>query len=67
MQRLFYKIKSKGNYQTAVWKRISQNDPEIPNSVGRGWRMEPDDLHNELAIDWMVVEPAPQALPDLLA
>ena len=57
----------RGNYQAAIWKRCLQQDPQIPSPVGHGWKMEQNGEIYELAIDWMDVKPAPEAILELLS
>jgi len=50
-------------YQTAIWKRGLDCNPEIPTPVGKGWELN----NQELVFDWMDGQPAPQAVLELMA
>ncbi len=40
-------------------------NPNIPDPVGHGWRMEKDGGDEDLSIDWMSGSPAPEAVLQL--
>ena len=42
-----------------------ENDPQVPSPVGRGWKAEED--AEQLVIDWMEGQPAPDTVLNLLA
>lgn len=54
-------------YQAAIWKRALEIDPSPPSPVGRGWRLVTQDGRDQLEVDWMSGQPAPQSVLDLLA
>jgi hypothetical protein len=62
-----HKHAQRANFQAAIWKRSLQKDPGTPDPVGKGWKLETVDGVEELVIDWMDGQPAPQAVLDLLA
>ena len=33
----------RANYQAAIWRRCLEQDPEVPSSVGRGWKIEKEE------------------------
>ena len=39
----------RANYQAAIWRRSLINDPETPDPVGNGWKLE----EQQLNIDWV--------------
>lgn len=45
----------RANYQTAIWKRALQANPEVPSPVGHGWK-------SDYGIDWMDMATAPSDL-----
>ncbi|KAL9977454.1 hypothetical protein ACROYT_G014858 [Oculina patagonica] len=57
----------RANYQTAIWKKCLQQDPQVPSPVGRGWKIDNKDGVAKLVVDWMDVKPAPEAILELLA
>ena len=57
----------RANYQAGLWRRSLLNNAETPNPVGTGWTLETVDSNDILAIDWMDVQPAPDAVLELLA
>jgi len=61
------KHSERANYQAAISRRCLQNDPKTPTPVGRGWKLEKHDEVEQLVVDWMAGQPAPQAVLDLLA
>jgi len=42
-------------------------DPTIPSTVGRGWKIEKNESEECLVLHWMNGQPAPLAILDLLA
>ena len=62
-----YKHIIRANYQTAIWKRSLEKQPNIPNPSGHGWKYKIVNNEKILNIDWMSGEPAPKAVLDLLA
>jgi hypothetical protein len=57
----------RANYQAAIWKRSLENDPGTLTPIGRGWKYVKVNGEEQLEIDWMDSQPAPQAVLDLLA
>ena len=49
------------NFQSAIYKRCLQQDPDIPSPVGHGWKMD----NNALGIDWMDMQPAQESILEL--
>ncbi|KAL8572154.1 hypothetical protein ACOMHN_057829 [Nucella lapillus] len=66
-QDCLWKHAQRANYQAGLWRRCLENDPQAPDPVGSGWTVERADGKNILAIDWMNVQPAPDAVLELLA
>ena len=54
----------RANYQSAIWKRCLEQDPEIPPPHGYGWSKNSD---GELAIDWGDLPPAPKEVMSLIS
>ena len=50
-------------YQAGIWKKSLVIYPIIPSPEGKGWHLE----NNTLTPDWMDIEPAPNAVLELLA
>ena len=50
-----------------MWKRCLENDPQAPDPVGNGWTVETADDKDSFAIDWMNIQPATDAVLELLA
>ena len=61
-----YKHCQRASYQTAVWKRALDAEPEIPSPIGKGWIQDKGDA-TTLAIDWMEGLPAPDAVLELMS
>ena len=57
----------RANYQAGIWKRCLRQDPQVPSPVGRGWKIEREEGVEQLVVDWMDGQPAPEAVLDLLA
>lgn len=58
----------RANYQAGIWRRCLEQDPQVPSPVSRGWKIERDEEGVEqLVLDWMDGQPAPEAVLDLLA
>ena len=57
----------RANYQAGLWRRCLENDPQAPDPAKSGWTVERADDKEILAIDWMDVQPAPDAVLELLA
>ena len=53
----------RANYQSAIWRRSLQSSPQIPLLIGSGWCLK----DGKLSIDWMIGEPAPKAVLELLS
>ncbi|KAL8594843.1 hypothetical protein ACOMHN_016084 [Nucella lapillus] len=66
-QDCLWKHAQRANYQAGLWRRCLENDPQAPDPVGSGWTVERVDGKDILAIDWMNVQPAPDAVLELLA
>ncbi|KAL8624539.1 hypothetical protein ACOMHN_005841 [Nucella lapillus] len=66
-QDCLWKHAQRANYQAGLWRRCLENDPQAPDPVGSGWTVERADGKDILAIDWMNVQPAPDAVLELLA
>ena len=66
-QDCLWKHAQRANYQVELWRRCHENDPQAPDPVGRGWTVERADGKDILVIDWMKVQPAPDAVLELLA
>ena len=54
---------SRGNYQTAIWRKALERDCQIPSPHGHGWTVKAGELH----FHWMDQEPAPKALMELVS
>ncbi len=54
----------RANYQSAVWRILLQSQPYIPSPKDCGWTTDGD---GKLAVKWMYVSPAPDAVLKLLA
>ena len=52
----------RANYQSFVWKRALQVNPDIPSPVGNGWSLK-DDVWK---IVWMETLPAPESVLELV-
>ena len=50
-------------YQAGIWKRCL----DIPNPIGHGWCLETTGREDYLAIDWLDVQPTPEAVLQLLS
>ena len=48
----------RANYQTAVWRRSLQANPDVPSPKDHGWKVEKLLDKEELSIDWMDGAPA---------
>ena len=57
----FYKHIQLANFQSAIYKRCLQQDPDIPSPVGHWWKMN----NNALGIDWMDMQPAQESILEL--
>lgn len=57
----------RANYQAGLWRRCLEQDPQVPSPVGRGWKIEIEGGAEQLVVDWMDGQPAPEAVLDLLA
>ena len=57
----------RANYQAGLWRRCLENDPQAPDPAENGWKIESEDGKDILAVDWMTVQPAPDAVLELLA
>ena len=57
----------RANYQAGLWRRSLSNNAQAPNPAGNGWTLETVDSNGILAIDWMHVQPVPDAVLELLA
>ncbi|KAL8587495.1 hypothetical protein ACOMHN_000901 [Nucella lapillus] len=66
-QDCLWKYAQRANYQAGLWRHCLENDPQAPDPVGSGWTVERADGKDILAIDWMNVQPAPDAVLELLA
>ena len=62
-----WKHTQRANYQAGLWKRCLENDPQAPDPVESCWKIVTEDAKDILAIDWMHVQPAPDAVLELLA
>ncbi|XP_030848031.1 uncharacterized protein LOC115918836 [Strongylocentrotus purpuratus] len=51
----------RANYQTAIWRRCLESQPDVPSPVGRGWQS----VDGGLRIDWMDMQPAQQSILEL--
>ena len=52
----------RANYQSMVWKRSLERDPEIPNPDGYGWKL----VNAVLSCVWMENKPAAEAILELI-
>ena len=52
----------RANYQAGIWRKRLEQDPQVPSPIGRGWKVEAE----QLAVHWMDGQPAPSAILDLL-
>ncbi len=66
-QDCLVKHAQRANYQAAKWRRCLEQHPQVPSPVGRGWKVEMEEGAEQLVVDWMDGQPAPQAVLDLLA
>ena len=57
----------RANYQTAVWRRSFQANPDVPSPKDHGWKVEKLVDKEELSIDWMDGAPALDTVLELLA
>lgn len=57
----------RANYQAALWRRCLERDPQAPSPVGHGWKIESVGGVDQLVVQWMDGQPAPEALLYLLA
>lgn len=57
----------RANYQTAVWRRSLQANPEVPSPKDHGWKVQMADDKEELSIDRIDGAPAPETVFELLA
>ena len=57
----------RANYQAAIWRRCLEQDPQVPSPVGKGWKIEKEEVAEQLVLHWMDGQLAPQAILDLLA
>jgi len=58
----------RANYQAALWRICLERDPKAkPSPVGHGWKIESVGGVDQLVVQWMDGQPAPEALLDLLA
>ena len=55
----------RANYQALVWKSCLVACPVIPAPIGHGWKHEGE--NDAYAIDWMSVNPAPNAVLEFLS
>ncbi|XP_034023427.1 odorant receptor 131-2-like [Thalassophryne amazonica] len=57
----------RANYQSAIWRRCLENNPEVPSPVEHGWSRagQEGDLH--LSVDWISVPTGPQAVLEFLS
>jgi len=53
--------------QAALWRRCLEKDPKAPSPVGHGWKIESVGGVDQLVVQWMDGQLAPEALLDLLA
>ena len=51
----------RANYQTAIWRRCLESQPDVPSPVGQGWKL----VDGGLGIDWMDMQPAQQSILEL--
>ena len=65
-QDCLWKHAQRANYQAELWRRCLENDPQVPDPVAIGWKIETDDEKDILTINWMCVQPAPDAILQLL-
>ena len=66
-QDCLWKHAQRANYQAGLWRRCLENDPQAPDPVGSGWKVETEDEKDILSTDWMRVQPALDAVLELLA
>ncbi|KAL8567391.1 hypothetical protein ACOMHN_001779 [Nucella lapillus] len=66
-QNFLWKHAQRANYQAGLWQRCLSCDPEAPDPVQHGWRVETQSGEEVLCLDWMDVQPAPDAVLELLA
>ena len=52
----------RANYQSFVWKRALEVNPDIPSPVGNGWSLKDDVLE----VVWMETLPAPESVLELV-
>ncbi len=57
----------RANYQAGIWRRCIEQNPDVPNPLGRGWKIEMDGDEQSMVVDWMDGQPAPEAILALLA
>ena len=53
----------RANYQALIWRKCSEQYPDIPEPEDHGWKYE----NNQLAIDWMTILPAPDSILEFLS
>ena len=57
----------RSNFQAATWQRCLEQNPSIPSPEGRGWKIEIEGSDTHLVVHWMIGQPVPQDILDLLA
>ena len=51
------------NYQAYIWRKCLEENPEIPEPEGHGWKLD----EGKLVIDWMSDQPASDAVLEFLS
>ena len=54
----------RANYQSAIWRRSLESEPNIPDHKEHGWTTDDD---GALTIQWMQGSPAPEAVLQMLS
>ena len=55
----------RANYQSAIWRRSLEVQPDIPSPIhGHGWELDDD---GRLQVTWMTGAPAPESVLEFLA
>lgn len=57
----------RANYRAGIFRRRLEQNPQVSNPVGRGWKADIAERVEQLTIDWMDEKLAPRAVLDLLA
>ena len=54
----------RANYQSAIWRRSLESEPDIPDPKTHGWTTDEDGV---LTVQWMQGSPAPEAVLQMLS